>query len=104
MIFLFGIVVAALYAADVKIRGVSLRSEEGLQYASISGVSVVAVLTVWIWQPIADALAIVLFVVNLVGVESLLPNWKVTAGAGVATHFVAWLVQNWWFWIIVIEV
>jgi len=98
-----GCVAAALYAADVTFREMSIRSPDAAPYLiQVAIVDVVLVLH-WIWPLLADTVNVVYLISEVVGAALLVESWKGGGIALVVSLVLARLFRGWWFWIMGLE-
>jgi len=104
LLILAGVVVAGLYAADFNYGEFRVRSEEAIPILINVGVIDAVVVLYWLWPLLADTAGLLYLVVEVVGLEIFLESWKHLAGVAAVCFFIAWLIQNWWMWILGLEV
>jgi len=104
LLILAGIVVGGLYAADFAYKEFRIRSDEALPI--LINVAVVDAMVVlhWLWPVLADTAGLLYLIAEIVGLEMFFESWKLSGGIAAVTFFVAWLIQNWWLWILGLEV
>lgn len=108
-LLLFGGIVGAISVAVVwKLHDHSVRNEESqhlIVYLCIAAVTVCVVVLHWLWPLLVDWATIVfLIVTEIAGPQVFLYNRWVAVLALVLSFGLSWLIQNWWLWILGIEV
>jgi len=96
---------AVVYQLGLTIRGVNLKGDA--EYAAILINVAIAgglVFVHYIWPLIFDAACVMNLVSEIIGAPMLLSSVKAFAGIGAGCLVLAWLFQNWWSWIIGLEV
>lgn len=104
LLLLIGACTGLLCAFDVTIKDWCFRSPEVLSNLVLPiGVIDVLIVLSGVWTVLSDASGMFYLVSTIVGVPVLVENWKIGAGAGVASLVLARIAQGWWFWILGIE-
>jgi len=103
-ILLVGVVTAILRAVNFRYGDIALCDPDALPMLLTIGLTVAMVLVIWVWQLLAEAVGIFYLVSEIIPLAMLVENWKISVVAGLASLFLAWLFQGWWFWIIILEI
>jgi len=98
-----GCAAGALYAADFKFRGVSVRSPEVAPVLVQIAILDVVVLLLWIWPLLADTVGVLYLVSEVISMELLLSSWQFGGIALLVSLVLARLLRGWWFWVFVLE-
>jgi len=101
---LAGLVVAGLFAADVSVRDVNLRSEEALPIVFTVGILEVMLLVRWITPTLADTIGLLYLVCETLGLDPRTLGWKVCAGVATVCLLISWWLGGRWHWIVGLEV
>lgn len=104
ILMLCGVGAAGLYASNITIREINVRSSDAMSFMIVVGIVDLVVLVYWIWPLLADVATILYLATEIVGPAVFLESWKYGIIAAVSSFFLAWLVKNWWLWIIGLEV
>eukprot|EP00928_Gymnodinium_smaydae_P012176 TRINITY_DN14429_c0_g1_i1.p1 TRINITY_DN14429_c0_g1~~TRINITY_DN14429_c0_g1_i1.p1 ORF type:complete len:306 (-),score=71.26 TRINITY_DN14429_c0_g1_i1:189-1052(-) len=99
-----GLAAVGLYAADFKYKEVSVRSPEVLPILLNIGIVDIVVLLYWLWPLLADTVTVMYLVTEMFGLQIFLEDWRIAAGGGLGSLFLAWLVRGWWLWIVGAEI
>lgn len=104
ILMLCGVGAAGLYASNITIREINVRSSDAMSFMIVVGIVDLVVLVYWIWPLLADVATLLYLATEIVGPAVFLESWKYGIIAAVSSLILAWLVKNWWLWIIGLEV
>mmetsp|Transcript_73935 Transcript_73935/g.161852 ORF Transcript_73935/g.161852 Transcript_73935/m.161852 type:complete len:299 (+) Transcript_73935:41-937(+) len=97
-------VVAVLFFTGVPVGGIVMKSEEGMPFVAGAGVAVGLTIVTWLSTWLTDTVSLVYFATDFSDASMWLQDWRILAVVVVVSGVLGWLLTNWWYWIIGIEV